>query len=388
MDERIHLVSLQRTGWFRLAELAESFGVSRKTAYKWVARYAAEGTRGLAERSRAPHRPGRVTDPGVVQAVLRAKARHPAWGPAKLFPGLEEPPEIVQAWPAPSTRGAILARYGLVTPRRRRGHVPPWTQPFQAATAPNRVWCADFKGWRRTQDGARCGPLTVSDAYSRMLLACQALPQTDTGHVRPVLERLFQEYGLPGVIRTDNGAPFAAKGAGGLSPLAIWWIKLGILPERIRPGHPEENGRLERLHATLGQATMHPLADTLAAQQQRFDAFRQEYNTERPHQALGQVPPATCYVPSARPYPAGVGDAVYPEGIAVRRVRSTGQIKWRGERVFISASLIGELVSVTEHDGGWLVAFGPIALGMLRPRRETLDRQRAGLPFGPWVPPP
>ena len=374
MNERLQLVSLYGTGRYTVAELAEQFRVSRKTAYKWLGRFGQEGLAGLEERSRAPHRHPNATPMLVVQAVLQAKAAHPTWGPAKLLPPCETGTELAAAWPATSTRGNILARHGLVTMRRRRRRVAPWSQPFQHADGPNAVWCADFKGWFRTRDGQRCDPLTISDAFSRVLLCCQIVVKPDEVHVRPVFERTFREYGLPLAIRTDNGPPFASVGVGGLSPLAAWWVKLGILPERIEPGHPEQNGRHERMHGTLKGETMRPPAATPAAQQQRCDAFRVTYNTVRPHEALGQVPPATLYVPSPRPYPERLDGPHYPELTQVRRVRSNGQIKWRGNLVFIGQALVGELVGLTEQANGWLVCFGPIPLGFLHPGLARLDR--------------
>lgn len=373
MKERLQLVSLYETGRYTVAELAEQFGVSRKTAYKWLGRFAQEGLAGLEERSRAPHRHPNATPLAVVQAVLQAKAAHLTWGPAKLLPSSEEGAELAAAWPAPSTRGNILARHGLVSPRRRKRRVAPWSQPFQHVDGPNAVWCADFKGWVRTGDGSRCDPLTISDAFSRMLLCCQIPAKPDYAHVRPVFERVFREYGLPLAIRTDNGPPFASVGVGGLSPLAVWWVKLGVMPERIQPGHPEQNGRHERMHRTLKQATMRPPAATPAAQQERCDEFRITYNTLRPHQALGQVQPAILYVPSPRPYPQRVEDPSYPPMAEVRRVRSNGQIKWRGGLVFVSEALVGELVGITEHKDAWLVSFGPIPLGLLHPNKTTLE---------------
>jgi transposase InsO family protein len=340
---------------------------------------------GLAEGSRAPHRHPNATSVAVVEAVLRAKARRPQYGPAKLQPGPQAPPEIAKAWPAPSTIGGILKRHGLVSARRRRRRVLPWTQPFHHCTGPNSVWSTDFKGWFRTGNGRRCDPLTISDAFSRMLLCCEVVARPDYPHVRSAMERTFREYGLPEAIRSDNGSPFASVGAGGLSPLAVWWVKLGILPERIEPGHPEQNGRHERLHLTLKEATAKPPAPTLAAQKARFAAFRAEYNQERPHQALGQVPPATLYVPSPRAYPGRIEDPRYPEWALVRRVRSNGEIKWKGELLFISEALVGEVVGITELDNAWLVSFGPIALGLLRPGQHRLERLPACIPTGPWV---
>lgn len=374
MNERTKLVTLYETGKFTVMELAELFGVSRKTANKWLSRYRMQGPSGLVEQSSAPHCHPNATSTLVAAAVLRAKAAHPTWGPAKLFPGPDDPPEVAAAWPAVSTRGAILGRQGLVKPRHRRRHVAPWTQPFQEATSPNAVWCVDFKGWFRTQDGQRCDPLTVSDAFSRMFLCCRIVPRPDHAHARPVFERLFREYGLPLAIRSDNGAPFASMGIGGLSTLSVWWVKLGIVPERIAPGHPEQNGRHERLHGTLKRETMQPPSPTPRAQQRRIDAFVHCYNTERPHQALGQVPPATLYVPSARPYPHRLTDPTYLDSAQTRRVRQDGQIKWHGTLVWVSEALAGELVGITEERDSWMVSYGPIALGLLRPNHIQLDR--------------
>jgi len=372
MKERLEMVSLYETGKYTVTELAEQFKVSRKTAHKWLGRFAGEGASGLTERSRSPHHFPRATAEDVVMAVVKAKQAHPTWGPAKLMPNPEEAPEVIKAWPAVSTRGRILGLRGLVTRRKRRRRTSPWFQPFLGADRPNSVWCADFKGWFRTGDGSRCDPLTVSDACTRMLLCCEII-KPDYAHARLVFERIFREYGLPLSIRTNNGPPFASLGAGGLSHLSAWWVKLGIIPERIKPGHPEQNGRHERFHRTLKQETMKPPAATLQAQQERCDSFLSLYNTVRPHEALGQVPPASLYMPSSRPYPELLGDIEYPPLTEIRRVRSNGQIKWHGEPVFVSEALVGELVGITEKQEGWLVSFGPIDLGLLYPHRPSLS---------------
>jgi putative transposase len=371
MKERLKMVSLFETGKYTVTDLAKQFGVSRKTAHKWLKRFANEGALGLNELSRTPHLYPRATPTEVVLAVIRAKQAHPTWGPAKLKPGPDEVPEVINAWPAVSTRGRILYRRGLVTRHKRRVRTIPWSQPFLNADRPNSVWCADFKGWIRTSDGTRCDPLTISDAYTRMLLCCEIM-KPDYAHVRPAFERIFREHGLPLAIRTDNGPPFASVGIGGLSPLSVWWIKLGIMPERIMPGHPEQNGRHERMHRTLKQEIMKPPAATLQAQQERCDSFLSIYNTERPHEALGQVPPASLYVASPRPYPELVGDIEYSTLTEVRRVRSNGQIKWHGGLVYISEALVGEMVGITEDKEGWLVSFGPIPLGLLYPHCFSL----------------
>lgn len=374
MKEREQLIQARLTGRYTVSELAEDFGVSRKTAHKWLRRYAEYGPAGLEDRPHNAHRHPNATSGAVVAAVIRAKQAHPTWGPLKLQPGPEDPPELTAAWPAPSTRGAILARAGLTQRRRRRRRVPASSRPFSACDTPNAVWCADFKGWFRTQDRQRCNPLTVSDAYSRMLLCCQGLSRPDYAHVRPAFERVFREYGLPRAIRTDNGPPFASTGAGGLSRLAVWWVKLGICPERIEPGHPEQNGRHERMHLTLKQECCHPPAATPQAQQLRFDAFGLSFNFERPHQALDLQPPGAFYRPSPRPYPVVLEDPCYPADAAVRRVRSNGEIRWKGKLIFVSEALSGEAVGISETLVGYDVHFGPIFLGKLHPREERLMR--------------
>jgi len=241
-------------------------------------------------------------------------------------------------------------------------------------SAANDVWCPDFKGWFRTGDGRRCDPFTLTDAHSRYLLRCQAVARPDEENVRPIFAAAFKEHGLPLAIRSDNGPPFASAGVGGLSRLAVWWIKLGIRPERIVAGKPQQNGRHERVHRTLNQETATPPAASLPAQQERFDAFRTIYNNERPHEALGQQTPASLYAPSPRPYPHRVEDPHYGDEVAVRRVRSNGQIKWAGELIFVGEALIGEPVGILETEGGdWLVRYAEIELGYIHPQRRRLS---------------
>lgn len=377
MDERIRFIAEYVEGEQAMAALCRAYGISRKTGYRLVARYEAEGAAGLSARSRAPHQPPHAVAPTVSAAILAARGAHARWGPRKLRAWLQRrTPE--QSWPAASTIGALLQRHGLTVPRRRRVRAAPAPAPFAICRAPNDLWATDFKGWFRTGDGRRCDPLTLTDGASRFLLRCQALPRTDAPHVRPIVEAAFREYGLPRVIRSDNGPPFASVAAGGLSRLAVWWIKLGIAPERIQPGHPEENGRLERFHLTLKQETAAPPAATGRAQQRAFDRFRQEYNHERPHEALGQQPPATVYTSSPRPYPARVPDDVpYPDGYARRYVHPNGEITWHHHRVFISQALAGEHAGLHEEDdGAWRVYFGPIALGWIEPGQPRLRRPR------------
>jgi transposase InsO family protein len=368
MDQRVAFIADWLRDEWTMTELAERYQISRKTAYKWVARYEADPGHGLAERSRAPHAHGRALAEDVRAAVRTLRRAHPRWGPKKLRAILtaREPDTM---WPAASTMGDLLRRDGLSQPRRRTRYVVPLTQPLAAARAPNDVWCADFKGWFRTADGTRCDPLTVTDARSRFVLCCRIVAPTAQG-VRPWFERTFREYGLPGALRTDNGSPFASTGPGRLSALAVWWLKLGIQLDRIDPGHPEQNGRHERFHLTLQEDTTTPPARSPAAQQRRFDRMRGEFNRLRPHEALAQQPPARVYVPSPRPYPARLEDPWYDATHQVRRVNANGQIKWKGELVFVSEALRRQVVGLAETErGDWTVRFMRVELGRIR--RDT-----------------
>ena len=372
MDQRVALVADWLRDEWTMTELAERYGISRKTAYKWVERYDADPTTGLVERSRAPHAHGRAMGPVVAAQVLALRRTHPTWGPKKLRAVLAERlPEVV--WPAASTLGELLHRQGLSQLRRRRRYITPLTQPLQAATAPNAVWTADFKGWFRTGDGTRCDPFTVADAYSRFVLCCRIVPQTGAA-VRRCLDRAFREYGLPHALRTDNGAPFASRGPARLSRLAVWWLKLGIRVDRIDPASPQQNGRHERFHLTLQQDTTTPPAASPRQQQARFDAHRVLFNEQRPHEALGQRPPARVYQPAPRPYPHPLEEPWYDATHQVRRVRPNGTIKWQGELIFVSEAVRGEAVGLAETArGDWLVRFMHIELGRIdrRTRRFT-----------------
>lgn len=276
-------------------------------------------------------------------------------------------------WPAASTIGDLLKRHGLSGTRRRRRAIPASGGPLSAGVAPNDVWGVDFKGWFKTGSGARCEPVTVSDLASRYLLRCEPVRRPDSDHLRPIFEAAFREYGLPRAIRMDNGPPFASRGAGGLTPLSVWWLKLGIRPERIDPGRPDQNGRHERLHRTLRHETACPPAATVAGQHRRFDRFRFEYNFVRPHEALGQRPPAAVYGPSPRPYPERLLEPVYDDDQFVRRVSSRGTILWRQHRIYVGTALIGEPVALVElATGDWLVRFFHLDLGVIDPATRTL----------------
>jgi putative transposase len=357
-----------------MTELCERFEVSRTTGYELLRRYEREGVAAFEERSRAPHRVPWAITQAHQESILALRDQHPQWGPKKLKAKLcKEAP--TQQWPALSTIGDLLKRQGRITARRRKRRAYPSPTVLTPALAPNAVWCIDFKGWWRSGDGERCDPLTLTDAYSRFLLCAQLLDRCDYECSRSALERVFREYGLPAVIRSDNGPPFASVGAGGLSHLAVWWVKLGILPERIAPAQPQQNGRHERMHRTLKAECAIPPASNRAAQQVRLDAFRTEFNHQRPHEALGQTPPAQHYQPSLRSYPARLADPVYPDDYESRRVRHNGELRWQGELVFLSEALCGEVVGLIENeDGDQEVYFGPLHLGTIDVVELTLRR--------------
>jgi transposase InsO family protein len=377
MDERMAMIVDWQRGGVSKTELSRRYGVHRNTVKDWIDRYEAEGLEGLKDRSRAPHHHPNAMPDEMVAAVLALRAKNPTWGAKKIRPHLKRRhPEM--ACPAESTISELLDRHGLVKRRRRRRHVPPGAWPLSPCEAPNDVWGVDFKGWFLLGNGERCDPLSMSDLTSRYVLRLQAVERTDTEHVWPIFDAAFREFGPPRVIRSDNGAPFASTGVGGLSKLAVRLIKVGVLPERIEPGKPQQNGRHERLHLTVKQDTASPPAHTLRQQQRRFEVFRRTFNEERPHEALGQVPPATVYKPSSRPYSGREREPDYPNDHQVRRVRRNGEIKWNGELIFIGEALIGEPVGLVETEAGdWDVAYGPIALGSLNPSGK-FTRLKAG----------
>jgi putative transposase len=373
MEERMRFVLAAKKEGAVMSRLCAEAGISRQTGYALLKRYEAEGVEGLKDRSRAPYEHGRSRETELVDDVLALRA-HYGWGAKKLRHKLGELRPDIEL-PAASTIGDWLAKRSLTRQRRRRAKCPAYAQPFTAASEPNAVWTVDFKGWFRTGDGSRCDPLTLSDTWSRYLLRCQTVARPDHAHVRSVFEAAFSEFGLPLSIRSDNGPPFASTAAGGLSALSLWWIKLGIVPERIEPAKPQQNGRHERMHRTLNDDTAKPPAPTLAEQQVRFDEFREIFNNERPHEALDFQYPATLYQPSPRPYPCELREPVYGEDAVVRRVRSNGEIKWRGDLIFISQVLVGEPVGIEQTmSGDWRVRYADIELGFIDTKQGRLSR--------------
>lgn len=370
MEQRLGFIAEHLAGDVTMTELCEAYGISRRIGYKWLARYAAEGPSGLADRSHAPLIHGRATAAALVEKIVALRQARPSWGPRKIvarLAGLH--PEL--DWPSHSTAHEILKREGLVAVRRLRRRPPPRPGELITPERPNQVWAVDHKGWVRLGDGARCEPLTLADGYSRFLLALSAGGGTRAAQARPVMERAFRQYGLPDMIRSDNGPPFASASPSGLSALSVWWIKLGIRPERITPGRPQENGRLERFHLTLLEA-MRPPAANRAAQARRFEAFRQDYNHERPHQALGQIPPAHFYSASARAMPDRLPEPDYRADLTIRKVRSNGEIKLGGDLVQISSALAGEAVALEQIERGWRIWFYKQPIGLLDHKGQKL----------------
>jgi putative transposase len=366
MDQRLQFITDHQRGLYTMTELCRRHGVSRKTGYQLLARYAVDGARGLAERSHAPHHcPHRIADE-LAELLVAARRAHPTWGPGKLVQYLAPRHPRVATWPAISTVADLLKRHDLVRARRRRRPiVHPGTVPLHT-TAPNDLWTADFKGQFKTRNGVYCFPLTIADQHTRYLLRVHGLLNIRGAGVRPVFERAFREFGLPRAIRTDNGVPFANTGLHGLTQLNVWWLRLGIQHQRIRPASPQENGAHERMHRTLKAETTRPPAADLARQQCAFTAFRREYNEVRPHAALGGDPPAARYAGSPRAYPATLPALEYPGHFVVKRVTHAGTIRFQDRLLFLANALKEHHVGLEESaDGVWSLYLGSVLLGKI-----------------------
>jgi transposase InsO family protein len=348
VEKRKQFLAEYESGAWTMTDLCRVYGITRPTGYAVLRRYAQDGAAGLEERSRAPQRHPNQTPGEIEGEVLALRRKHPRWGPRTLKKVLEtRKPEI--DWPAASTMGDMLDREGLTHHRPKRRTVEPYHRPFRTVMEPNDEWAGDFKGWMRTGDGSRVEPLTISDSCSRYLLRCQAVEKNDGMRVQAIFEAAFREYGMPWAIRSDNGPPFASRAIAGLSRLAVWWIKLGIAPQRIQPGHPEQNGRHERMHRTLKETIGSPQQDR-RAQQRVLDQFRSEYNEVRPHQALGMQTPAAVYRKSPRQFPARVPEPEYGTAMYVRRVQKHGEFRWKHCNVFLSHVLYGERIGLLPID--------------------------------------
>lgn len=364
MEERLKLMADWLAG-YTITELSVIYGVSRKTIYKWIERYNRLGPDGLKECSRAPMNHPNQIDEEIIDRLVKAKLLHMSWGPEKLLGFLTERQSQIK-WPSVCTAEKWLKRRGLVKKRRLRKSTPKYSEPFLACDVANKVWSADYKGQFKTGDAKWCYPLTITDNMSRYLLACKGLYSPCYAGTQPWFEWVFREFGLPEAIRTDNGTPFAGRGITGLSRLSVWWIKLGIRPERIESGKPQQNGRHERMHRTLKQDTANPPQADMDRQQRRFDEFRHEYNDDRPHEALDQKTPSSVYEPSPRRFPEKLRDPEYDHGIQIRTVRDGGEIGFKRDYYFISELLAGEKVGLIEAaDGKYEIRFGFCPIGIL-----------------------
>ena len=376
MDQRVQFISDYLKGCYTKRDLCMFYGISRPTGDKWIARYDKQGPEGLYDRSRRAHWQPNATAPDIAKRIVEMKLTHQSFGPKKVMDRLRAV-EPGTPWPADSTAGDILKRNGLVKLRRKRRRVPPDPHALVTCNAPAQSWSADFKGDFRLGSGQRCYPLTLTDNHSRFILQCRALSRMTTDSVKPWFEWVFREYGLPETLRTDNGPPFASVTTGGLSQLSAWWVRLGIRPERIRPAKPSENGRHERMHRSLKEAVISPPSSNLATQQQRFDAFVEEFNWQRSHEALGRLTPGSVHHVSPRPYPARLPDIAYDSGVVVRKVRQNGEFRWRGRLIYLSQVLAQEPVALIACDNDCFeIRYSFHLLGVLDERTSTITPAR------------
>ena len=363
MDLRAEFVNRVMRGE-RVTDLCREYGISRKTGDKFKQRFMRLGVAGLQDASRAPKVIPHRTPPELVELIVAERKQHPTWGPKKVKETLER--RLERALPAASTVGDILVRNGLVTPRKHRHREKARPTSLRDATAPNDVWCIDYKGQFQLGDRSLCYPLTITDHFSRYILACEGMGAISDEAAKEVCEDAFRLHGLPSAIRSDNGPPFASTGLASLTKLSVYWMRLGVDRERIRPGHPEENGRHERMHRTLKFETTRPARTNLLQQQERFDEFVEEFNGERPHEALGMKRPADVYQTSLRPFPSTLPDPYYPEHDDALRVSQDGKIYFCGRKIYISRALTHEYIGIRErNDGRWLVSFLHLDLGYI-----------------------
>ena len=374
VDERMKFITRYNEGE-RISDLCKEFGIARKTGYKFLKRYSEESLKGLLDRSRRPHRHPNETPEAIKRMILAFKERHPSWGSRKLEIELTRKHTNIK-FPSHSTIHEILRKYGLVRKKRKWRPIPVYAGQLTEGREPNEVWCADFKGQFRMGNRVYCYPLTITDHYSRYLLGCEGLDHTNGWGSRRVFETVFKQYGLPKIIRTDNGAPFASHGIAGLSKLSVWFMRLGIKLERIEPGHPEQNGRHERMHLTLKEETTRPPGANILQQQERFDRFMEEYNTGRPHEGLGMKYPSDLYVPSEQIYPKELPEQNYPLHDLTRKVGPSGHVTMfaRRKHVFIGSALGGETLGLREvADKRWLISFCDLDLGYVDEKANVFE---------------
>lgn len=376
-DEREFLVKSYITKQAHMDELCKECGVSRKTGYKWVSRFLEQGQNGLKDRSRAPKNPKKTYADDQIQQILELKSKKPTYGPKKLITILEKTyPDI--EWPGHTRLYQILKENGLVSSRKLRRRVPR-THPLADVSECNDTWCADFKGWFKTTDQVKVEPLTITDGHSRFIIKCLHIERKRAVDVWKVYSDAFHEYGLPLRMRTDNGPPFATPGAGRLSSLSVNLIKAGVTPEWINPGHPEENGRHERFHKTLKEAIANPPASNFPEQLQRIRAFVDEYNFDRPHEALNQECPGSYYQPSQRIWDGKLRSPEYDENsFTIRKVCPNGCIFWKRKACYIGQVISGEYVGLEEVDEGcFRVFYGPVYLGTFKTGEQLIKPKLA-----------
>jgi|SRR5579872_104404 len=364
-EKRKELINAYEAG-ASMTGLCKEFKISRNTAYKWYRRYLDEGSEdGLKDRSKAPLKPATKFTEKQMQMAIDLKLQKPRRGPKKILAELKRECPTFK-WPCPTRLYQLFKEYHLVKSRRLRRRVPA-TQPLGDVSQCNDVWMADFKGWFLTKDKTKCEPLTITDGYSRYLIECKHLSKKSVEYVWPVFKEAFEEYGLPNRIRTDNGPPFGCLGVGRLTKLSVNIIKAGVIPEWINPGHPEENGRHERFHLTLKEAVANPPAQNIKEQLAIMKAFQEEYNYDRPHEALEMNSPGSYYVSSSRKWDGILRSPEYDTAeILVRKVGQSGCIWLKQEEYFIGQVLTGEYVGLREDESGIKIYYGPVYLGILR----------------------
>lgn len=373
MDQKTHFIRDYSRDIYSFTELCARYGISRKTGYKWAERFLQEGPPGLCNRSSAPIRRPNQTPQKIVDALVELRRKHPTWGAKKL---LKKISQQHPAWdlPAHSTVYDLLRPFGLIKKRRRK--TIPGHAGFSGIKAlqPNDVWCTDFKGQFKLGNGSYCYPLTITDQYSRFIPSIKSLPSTSFEGVKPIFIKVFREYGLPKYIRSDNGVPFATSAICRLSSLSAWWIQLGIIPDLIEPGKPQQNGQHERMHRTLKEETTRPSAFSSSAQQRKFNHFINEFNYERPHEALDMQTPGSLYEPSIRELPSKIKPFEYPDRYEVRYVGANGCIRWNSKRICVSQICQGQYIGLEEVDFKiWNVYYGQVKIGIFHEHKLRIE---------------
>jgi putative transposase len=367
MNEKVKFITTYKNNKHQMTfkELCEEFNISCKTGYKYIKRYASEGVDGLKERSRAPRNQAKRMSLFMEESILEVKLKYPTWGAKKVRNWLLQEQKEYQ-WPAKSTIDDLFKRHKLVSPAKRKRRVPPYSDPLQDCNQSNDCWSIDYKGQFLLGNKELCYPLTITDNFSRYLLAVEGSNRISAVTVQTVLTQLFIEFGLPLAVRSDNGSPFAGNGLGGLSKIAVWLIKLGIVPERIRKGHPEENGRHERMHLTLKKETASPAKWNQTEQQNHFNEFKKIYNEERPHEGIDFQRPIWLFTQSSRNYPNKIPKNEYDSTVDnTRKIRTNGTLKWLGKEYFVSETLVGETIGMKQKDDGeWLLFYSFLPIGI------------------------